>query len=44
MNFCRFKAKHTIYKWYDLEDFIKENRDALNLNVANYYKNRQKLI
>ena len=42
MSFHRFKDKHTIYKWYELEDFIKENKDELNRNVANYYKDRQK--
>ena len=42
MNFCRFKDKHTIYKWYEIEEFVKENKDELNRNVANYYKDRQK--
>ena len=35
MNFYRFKDKHTIYKWYEIEDFVKENKDELNRNVAN---------
>lgn len=42
MSFSRYKDKHTIYKWYEIEDFVKENKDELNRNVANYYKNRQK--
>ena len=42
MSFHRFKDKHTIYNWYDLEDFVKENKDELNRNIANYYKERQK--